>query len=92
MIVVADSGPLIYLAAVSHFKLLRLYFTELLLPEPVYQEVLDLKRALCDRSVSISIYLNSTGSSNTKGTKITKALAQVDLRSPRIAPRRVAGT
>ncbi len=39
MSVVVDSSPLIYLAAVSHFELLRLYFSEILIPEAVYQEV-----------------------------------------------------
>ena len=36
---VADSGPLIHPAAVSQFELLRLYFSELLVPHLVFQEV-----------------------------------------------------
>ena len=36
---VADSGPLIHLAAVRQFDLLRLYFSELLVPRAVFQEV-----------------------------------------------------
>jgi hypothetical protein len=41
---VADSGPLIHLAAVSQFALLRLYFSELLVPQAAYQEVVEAGR------------------------------------------------
>ena len=36
---IADSGPLIHLAAVSQFGLLRRYFAELQVPPSVFQEV-----------------------------------------------------
>ena len=39
MSVVADSSPLIFLAAISLFELLRLYLSQLLIPREVYQEV-----------------------------------------------------
>lgn len=39
MSVVSDSGPLIHLAAVSHFGLLRHYFSKVLIPSGVYEEV-----------------------------------------------------
>ena len=41
MTVVADSCPLIFIAAVSQFALLRLYFSSILIPSAVYQEVVD---------------------------------------------------
>ena len=41
MIAMSDSGPLIYLAAVNQFEVLRLYFSRLLIPAPVYQEVVE---------------------------------------------------
>ena len=44
MIVVADSSPLIFLAAVSQFALLRLYFSSLLIPTAVHQEVIEAGR------------------------------------------------
>lgn len=44
MSTLSDSGPLIYLAAVGHFDLLRLYFSELVIPTPVYREVLDAQK------------------------------------------------
>jgi predicted nucleic acid-binding protein len=37
MTVVADSCPLIFIAAVSQFALLRLYFSCILVPSAVYQ-------------------------------------------------------
>lgn len=41
MNVICDTGPLIYLAAVDQFDLLRFYFSELKIPLAVYQEILD---------------------------------------------------
>ena len=41
---VADSGPLIHLAAVNQFALLRAYFAELLVPQAVFQEVVEAGR------------------------------------------------
>ena len=39
MRIVADSSPLIYLSAISQFDLLRLYFSSVLIPNAVYEEV-----------------------------------------------------
>jgi predicted nucleic acid-binding protein len=39
MIVVSDSTPLIALAKVNHFSLLRLLFREIIIPQSVYDEV-----------------------------------------------------
>jgi predicted nucleic acid-binding protein len=39
VIVVADAGPLIYLAAIGHLDLLRRLAPEVLVPEAVYHEV-----------------------------------------------------
>ena len=39
MRVVADSSPLIYLSAISQFDLLRLYFSSVLIPNAVHEEV-----------------------------------------------------
>lgn len=39
MRVVADSAPLIYLSAISQFDLLRLYFSFVLIPNTVHEEV-----------------------------------------------------
>lgn len=39
MRVVADSAPLIYFSAVSQFDLLRLYFSSVLIPNAVHEEV-----------------------------------------------------
>lgn len=41
---ISDSGPLIHLAVVSHFELLRLYFSDLLILPEVYQEVVSTGR------------------------------------------------
>jgi predicted nucleic acid-binding protein len=41
---ISDSGPLIHLAVVGHFDLLRLYFSELLVLPGVYQEVAEAGR------------------------------------------------
>lgn len=38
---IADSGPLIHLAAVNQFALLRLYFSQLLVPQAVFHEVVE---------------------------------------------------
>jgi predicted nucleic acid-binding protein len=39
VIVVADAGPLIYLAAIGHFHLLPLLFGRVLVPKAVFEEV-----------------------------------------------------
>ena len=39
MIVVSDTSPIINLAAVSHLNLLQALFTEIVIPESVYREI-----------------------------------------------------
>lgn len=39
VIVVADSGPLIHLAAVKQFSLLKRFVQHILIPPPVFEEV-----------------------------------------------------
>jgi predicted nucleic acid-binding protein len=39
MIVVADSGPLHYLILLEHIELLRRFYGQVLLPEPVANEL-----------------------------------------------------
>ena len=39
MSIVVDSSPLVFLAAIGHFGLLRLYFSKIVIPRAVYHEV-----------------------------------------------------
>ena len=73
MTVVADSGPLIHLAIVGQFLLLKRYFHQLLIIPQVYDEVvtqgqgrpgdLELSQAVSDGWITIEPVTDPTGAS-----------------------------
>jgi len=70
MIIVSDSGPLIHLAKVNQFHLLKIFFSQLMIHQIVYQEVVsegknragekELKEALDGGWIKIEKFLDSS--------------------------------
>ncbi|OGL42796.1 MAG: hypothetical protein A2042_09605 [Candidatus Schekmanbacteria bacterium GWA2_38_11] len=70
MIIVCDSGPLIHLAQVNQFHLLKTFFSQLIIHQIVYEEVVsegknragekELKEALDDGWIKIEKFLESS--------------------------------